>query len=105
MPPECQGWLNQHYHFLLSGDNTEVTDFRKPIKPKTPKAKSKLNMALRKIRPNLTRRELPKGNVSAVLSDDESSDEEVPVPGGVGELQLQLEEFESNACPSAAFVN
>ena len=50
VPPGVHQWLNQHYHFLLAGDNTEVTDFRKPIKPKTPKAKSKL-----KIRPNFNR--------------------------------------------------
>ena len=38
IPSEVSKWLNQHYHFLVTGDNTEVTDFRKPIKPKTPKA-------------------------------------------------------------------
>ena len=91
VPPDCQGWLNQHYHFLLSGDNTEVTDFRKPIKQKTPKAKSKLNMALRKIRPNLNRRSMPEGSLSAVLSDDESSDEEVPVTGGVDLPRFEFE--------------
>jgi len=34
--------LNLQHHFILSGDNTDTTDFRKPVKLKTPKAKSKI---------------------------------------------------------------
>ena len=40
--PEGKDWVNLQYHFIMRGDNTEKTDFRKPIKPKTPKAKSKV---------------------------------------------------------------
>ena len=42
MLPTGKDWVNLQYHFIMRGDNTESTDFRKPIKPKTPKAKSKV---------------------------------------------------------------
>ena len=35
-------YLNLQYHFILSGDSTDATDFRKPVKLKTPKAKAKI---------------------------------------------------------------
>ena len=34
--------MNLQYQFILRGDNTESTDFRKPVKLKTPKAKAKI---------------------------------------------------------------
>ena len=59
VPSGCREWLNQHYHFLITADNTEETDYRKPIKLKTPKSKSKL-----KVRPNLNRGHGPSGKIS-----------------------------------------
>ena len=88
VPTECQKWFNSHYHFLLSGENTEETDFRKPIKPKTPKAKSKLNMALRRVRPNINNAPAAKASLSSVScdhnsSEDENDDHGALAPGGV----------------------
>ena len=57
LPVEKSGWLNSHYHFIMSGESTDHTDFRKAIKPKSPKAKAKVKplMRPRPVAPMVTR--------------------------------------------------
>jgi hypothetical protein len=63
-PEEKRGWLNKHYHFIWLGESTAHTDFRKAIKPKTPKAKAKI-----KVRPSVEQPAAnPQGSAAVVSS-------------------------------------
>jgi hypothetical protein len=42
IPQGAKDWVNLHYLFVNEGTDTSVTDMRRPIKLKTPKAKAKL---------------------------------------------------------------
>jgi len=97
VPEHAKTWLNPHYHFCNAGENTSTSDLRKPIKQKTPKAKSKF-----KVRPRAP------GNpvrVSSGSDIDDDTDDEGATGGAVNALAssrntsqvLQFSQFSQHA--------
>jgi hypothetical protein len=70
VPDHVRSWLNPHYYFSNAGDNTSTTDMRKPIKQKTPKAKSKF-----KIRPKAPGTPVKVTSFAASDTEDDADDE------------------------------